>query len=106
MLAVANTRPVKLLLRVAFHMSFALKQSTVDELNEGEVLCKTLFLSLDPYMRSQIAGRHITAPIKPGDLMLVLSGEADKVRKQLNELRVDGVVGKELIGLCTESFIY
>ncbi len=26
---------------------------------------------------------------KPGDLMLVLSGDADKVRKQLNELRLD-----------------
>ncbi len=26
---------------------------------------------------------------KPGDLMLVLSGEADKVRKQLNELRLE-----------------
>ena len=25
-----------------------------------EVLCRTRYLSLDPYMRSQIAGRHIS----------------------------------------------
>ena len=35
----------------------------------GEVLCRTLYLSLDPYMRSQIAGRHISGTIAPGDLM-------------------------------------
>ena len=34
-----------------------------------QVLCQTLYLSLDPYMRSQIAGRYITEPIKPNDLM-------------------------------------
>lgn len=35
----------------------------------GEVLCRTRYLSLDPYMRSQIAGKHITAAINPGDPM-------------------------------------
>ncbi len=33
---------------------------------------------------------------KPGDLLLVLSGEADKVRKQLNELRLEMGTGLEL----------
>ncbi len=42
----------------------------VPEAGPGEVLCQTLFLSLDPYMRSQIAGRHISGAIKPGDVML------------------------------------
>lgn len=36
---------------------------------EGHVLCRTRYLSLDPYMRSQIAGRHISGTIAPGDLM-------------------------------------
>ncbi len=36
---------------------------------EGEILCKTLYLSLDPYMRGQISGRHISGSIHPGDLM-------------------------------------
>ncbi|MEQ5805894.1 NADP-dependent oxidoreductase [Alteromonas sp. NFXS44] len=35
----------------------------------GEVLVKNLYLSLDPYMRSQIAGRHLSGAITPGDLM-------------------------------------
>ena len=36
---------------------------------DGEVLCRTRWLSLDPYMRSQIAGRHLTGAIGPGDPM-------------------------------------
>lgn len=36
---------------------------------DGEILCKTLYLSLDPYMRGQISGRHISGTINPGDLM-------------------------------------
>ena len=39
------------------------------EPQDGELLCRTLYLSLDPYMRSQIAGRHISGTIAPGDLM-------------------------------------
>lgn len=34
-----------------------------------EVLCRTRYLSLDPYMRSQIAGKHISGAIGPGDPM-------------------------------------
>ena len=37
--------------------------------DEGEILCKTEYLSLDPYMRGQISGRHISGTINPGDLM-------------------------------------
>ena len=48
---------------------FELVADTVAEPAEGEVLCRTLYLSLDPYMRSQIAGRHISGTIAPGDLM-------------------------------------
>ena len=36
---------------------------------EGEILCKTHYLSLDPYMRGQINGRHISGAIHPGELM-------------------------------------
>ncbi|TQV81231.1 NADP-dependent oxidoreductase [Exilibacterium tricleocarpae] len=35
----------------------------------GEVLCQTLYLSLDPYMRSQIAGRHLSGAVAPGEVM-------------------------------------
>lgn len=35
----------------------------------GQVLCATQYLSLDPYMRSQMAGRHMSGTIQIGDLM-------------------------------------
>jgi len=34
----------------------------------GEVLCETLYLSLDPYMRSQMAGRHLSGGVAPGEV--------------------------------------
>ncbi len=40
-----------------------------NSLREGQVLCANKILSLDPYMRSQIADRHLTAGIRVGDLM-------------------------------------
>ncbi|MFV8819311.1 NADP-dependent oxidoreductase [Haliea sp. E17] len=49
---------------------FEVAAGSVPEAGPGQVLCQTLFLSLDPYMRSQIAGRHISGAIKPGDVML------------------------------------
>jgi hypothetical protein len=48
---------------------FALREQPMPAPAEGEVLCRTEFLSLDPYMRSQIAGRHISGTIAPGDPM-------------------------------------
>ncbi|TXS91994.1 NADP-dependent oxidoreductase [Parahaliea maris] len=49
---------------------FEVAAGPVPECGAGQVLCETLFLSLDPYMRSQIAGRHISGTIAPGDVML------------------------------------
>jgi NADPH-dependent curcumin reductase CurA len=62
--------------------NFALAQSPLPELNDNKVLCKTLYLSLDPYMRSQIAGRHISGSIMPGD---VLRGETVSVVVESND---------------------
>lgn len=49
--------------------NFDYKKSPMPSPKPGQVLCKTRYLSLDPYMRSQIAGRHITASLSPGDMM-------------------------------------
>ena len=49
--------------------NFDVKSSQVPSPYDGEILCKTLYLSLDPYMRGQISGRHISGTINPGDLM-------------------------------------
>ncbi len=40
---------------------------------DGQILCETIYLSLDPYLRGRISGRHLTGAIHPGDLM---AGEA------------------------------
>ncbi len=48
---------------------FEVIESPIPECNAGQVLCRTQFLSLDPYMRSQIAGRHLSGSIVPGDVM-------------------------------------
>ncbi|MFT7287675.1 MAG: NADPH-dependent curcumin reductase CurA [Halieaceae bacterium] len=48
---------------------FRLVEVPLPEPGPGEVLCETLYLSLDPYMRSQIAGRHLSGTVVPGDAM-------------------------------------
>lgn len=35
----------------------------------GEMLCRARYLSLDPYMRGQISGRHLSGAVEVGDLM-------------------------------------
>lgn len=49
---------------------FDLRSAPMPAPGENEVLCATEYLSLDPYMRGQIAGRHISGSIQPGDTML------------------------------------
>ena len=49
---------------------FALRNAWVPEPRAGEVLCRARYLSLDPYMRSQIAGRHPSGTVVPGDVMM------------------------------------
>ena len=41
--------------------------------NDGELLTETIYLSLDPYLRGKISGRHMSGSVSPGDLM---AGEA------------------------------
>jgi NADPH-dependent curcumin reductase CurA len=48
---------------------FATVETTTPEPASGQVLCKTRFLSLDPYMRSQIAGRHMSGTVALGEMM-------------------------------------
>jgi len=48
---------------------FEVFQADMPQARDGEILCRTLYLSLDPYMRGQISGRHISGTILPGDMM-------------------------------------
>ena len=49
--------------------NFSLRNAPIHEPGADEVLCRTRYLSLDPYMRSQIAGRHPSGAVAPGDVM-------------------------------------
>ncbi len=48
---------------------FALRDFSPGEPADGEALVEVLALSLDPYQRSAIAGRHLSASIRPGDTL-------------------------------------
>ena len=71
--------------------NFSLVESPLPELAEGEVLVKAKYLSLDPYMRSQIAGRHISGSIPIGGVML---GE---VVGEVIESRSDSIAVGQLV---------
>jgi len=43
------------------------------ETSAGELLCETIYLSLDPYLRGKISGRHMSGAVQPGEVM---AGEA------------------------------
>ena len=49
--------------------NFTLRRLPMPQPGADEVLCRTRYLSLDPYMRSQIAGRHPSGAVAPGDVM-------------------------------------
>lgn len=50
--------------------NFALKESPIPDPKHGEVLIRTLFLSLDPYMRGRMrSGPSYAAVLEPGDVM-------------------------------------
>ena len=40
---------------------------------DGQMLCETIYLSLDPYLRGKISGRHMSGSVAPGEVM---AGEA------------------------------
>lgn len=52
---------------------FELVSAAMDAPGAGELLCETLYLSLDPYLRGRISGRHISGAINEGEPM---AGEA------------------------------
>ncbi|MCY4154828.1 MAG: NADP-dependent oxidoreductase [Gammaproteobacteria bacterium] len=57
----------------------------------GELLCETRYLSLDPYLRGQISGRHISGAVNVGELM---GGEAVS---RVIESRADGFEQGDII---------
>ena len=70
---------------------FEAREADVAEPAEGELACETLWLSLDPYLRGKISGRHLSGAINVGDLM---AGEAvSRVRVS----RADGFESGDIV---------
>ncbi len=50
---------------------FALEEAPLPAPGDGQVLCRTIYLSLDPYMRGRISGiRSYAAPIETGQVIV------------------------------------
>jgi len=48
---------------------FEVTTGPMPEPGDGELLCETIYLSLDPYLRGRISGRHLSGSIRPGEVM-------------------------------------
>jgi len=48
---------------------FEVTSAVVESPADGQLLCETIYLSLDPYLRGRISGRHISGSVQPGELM-------------------------------------
>ena len=54
--------------------NFEIREEVVEKIEPGFVMLKTIYLSLDPYMRGRMnAGRSYSKPVELGDVM---EGEA------------------------------
>jgi len=52
---------------------FEVTSAPVEQAGKDQLLCETIYLSLDPYLRGKISGRHMSGNVLPGELM---AGEA------------------------------
>ena len=69
--------------------NFQLKKTPIPILNDGEVLLKTMYLSLDPYMRGRMSDAESYAqPIQLGDP--IVGGSVCRVEKSLNNNYTEG----------------
>ncbi len=48
---------------------FDVVRGDIEKADDGQLSCETIYLSLDPYLRGRISGRHLSGAVNPGDLM-------------------------------------
>lgn len=70
-------------------------EGTVPRPGPGELLAKTIYLVVDPYVRSRLSGRHFDRQPQPGDLML------GRTVSQVVDSRIDGINAGDFV--CIES---
>lgn len=83
---------------------FRTEPFTLPELNEGQILVEVQYLSLDPYLRSKISGRHMSGGIEPGEKM---AGETigRVIQTQCDEFRVGDTVRAQT-GWCSHALVH
>ncbi len=74
---------------------FALRQVVLPAPSDGEVLVEVLAVSLDPYQRIAMAGRHLTAAVRPGDVV-----PAEGLVKVLASKHPEYAQGQVLVAPC------
>jgi hypothetical protein len=90
--SVLNARPVG----APTATDFLMMREAVPNPNQGQVLLRTLYLSLDPYMRGRMSdGPSYAAPVALGDVMV--GGTVSRVVDSLNP---DYKVGDLVLGYC------
>lgn len=76
---------------------FKLIESPVEDLRDGEVLVRTLYLSVDPYMRGRMNDvKSYAEPVKIGEVMG--GGVVGKVAESRNPLFKEGDIVEALLG--------
>ncbi len=68
-------------------------EASVPVPGDGEILARTLYLAVDPYVRSRLSGRHFDGQPQPGDLML------GRTVSEVLESKVAGVLPGELVSI-------
>ncbi len=48
---------------------FRVESATLDAPGDGEMLCRSHYLSLDPYIRSVLGGQHISGNTQTGEII-------------------------------------
>ncbi|MEM9878868.1 MAG: NADP-dependent oxidoreductase, partial [Pseudomonadota bacterium] len=48
---------------------FEAASTDVPPVTDGQVLVRNHYLSLDPYLRGKISGRHMSGAVHPGEVM-------------------------------------
>ena len=60
---------------------------------EGQILARTIYLAVDPYLRSRLSGRHFDGQPQPGDLML------GRTVSEVLESKVDSVSPGDIVSI-------
>ncbi len=60
---------------------------------DGQILARTIYLAVDPYLRSRLSGRHFDGQPQPGDLML------GRTVSEVLESKVAGIAPGDIVSI-------